>query len=175
MSETKELVAGTATKTNAIRIEGNLATIDETKCRVAFGSTDTDFVSGIAGQLIQIGSQGPKPDEKGIPFVTSIIAGIQPKDPIESMLAAQMAAVHNATMTFARRLAHVDNIPQQDSASRAFNQLARTFAAQVEALKRHRNGGNQNVTVKHVHVYEGGQAIVGNVSTRGRGGDKNEH
>ncbi len=26
------------------------------------------------------------------------------------MLAAQMAAVHNATMTFARRLAHVDNI-----------------------------------------------------------------
>ena len=39
------------------------------------------------------------------------------------MLAAQMAAVHLATMTFARRLAHVDNIPQQDSASNAFNKL----------------------------------------------------
>ena len=38
-------------------------------------------------------------------------------------------------MTFARRLAHVDNIPQQDSAQTAFNKLARTFAAQVEALK----------------------------------------
>jgi hypothetical protein len=35
------------------------------------------------------------------------------------MLAAQMAAVHNATMTFARRLNHVENIPQQDSAERA--------------------------------------------------------
>ena len=44
-----------------------------------------------------------------------------------------------ASMTFARRLAHVDNIPQQDSAQNAFNKLARTFAAQVEALKRYRS------------------------------------
>ena len=85
------------------------------------------------------------------------------------MLAAQMAAVHNATMTFARRLAHVDNIPQQDSAERAFNKLARTFAAQVEALKRYRTGGEQTVRVEHVTVNEGGQAIVGNVTHGGRG------
>ena len=58
------------------------------------------------------------------------------------MLAAQMAAVHNATMTFARRLNHV-NIPQQDSAERAFNKLARTFAAQVLALKEYRSKGEQ--------------------------------
>jgi nucleoside-diphosphate-sugar epimerase len=31
---------------------------------------------------------------------------------------AQMAAVHNATMVAARRLAHVETIEQQDSASR---------------------------------------------------------
>jgi hypothetical protein len=77
----------------------------------------------------------------------------------------KISAGLEATMVFARRLNHVDNVPQQDSASRAFNQLARTFAAQVEAIKRHRNGGNQNVTVKHVHVHEGGQAIVGDVHT----------
>jgi hypothetical protein len=81
------------------------------------------------------------------------------------MLASQMAAVHMATMTFARRLNHVDNIPQQDSAERAFNKLARTFTTQVEALKRYRTGGEQRVTVQHVNVSEGGQAIVGNVST----------
>ena len=85
------------------------------------------------------------------------------------MLAAQMAAVHMSTMTFARRLAHVENIPQQDSAERAFNKLARTFAAQVEALKRYRSGGEQTVRVEHVTVNEGGQAIVGNVSHGGRG------
>jgi hypothetical protein len=75
-----------------------------------------------------------------------------------------MAAIHMATMTLARRLAHVDNIPQQDAAERAFNKLARTFATQMEALKRYRTGGEQKVTVQHVSVSEGGQAIVGNVT-----------
>ena len=66
-------------------------------------------------------------------------------------------------------LAHVDNIPQQDSAQTAFNQLARTFAAQVEALKRYRSGGEQKMTVQHVHVADCGQAIVGNVTTPAEG------
>ena len=54
--------------------------------------------------------------------------------------------------------------------ARAFNKLARTFAAQVEALKRYRSGGEQKMTVQHVHVAEGGQAIVGNVSAPAQGG-----
>jgi hypothetical protein len=81
------------------------------------------------------------------------------------MLAAQRAAVHNATMTFARRLDHIDTIPQQDSAQNAFNKLARTFATQVSPLKDYRSKGEQKMTVQDVHVAEGGQAIVGNVST----------
>src|SRR5215207_2796620 len=64
-------------------------------------------------------------------------------------------------------LAQVDNIAQQDSAERAFNKLTRTFTTQVEALKRYRTGGEQRVTVQHVNVNEGGQAIVGNVSGGG--------
>ena len=77
-------------------------------------------------------------------------------------------------MTFARRLAHVENIAQQDSAQNAFNKLARTFAAQVEALKRYRSGGEQKMTVQHVHVAEGGQAIVGNVNAPAPGVGANE-
>ena len=43
-------------------------------------------------------------------------------------------------------------------------------ATQVEALAKLRRGGTQKVRVEHVHVYPGGQAIVGNVNqTRGRG------
>jgi hypothetical protein len=99
----------------------------------------------------------------------SVIKGIEPRDQLEAMLAAQMAAVHMASMTFARRLAHVDNIPQQDSAERAFNKLARTFAAQMAALKDYRSKGEQKMTVQHVHVAEGGQAIVGNVNASAEG------
>jgi hypothetical protein len=107
-------------------------------------------------------------------FMLAIVKGIEPKDQVEALLAAQMAAVHNATMTFARRLSHVETIPQQDSAERAFNKLAQTFAAQLEALKRYRTGGEQKVTVKHVTVNEGGQAIVGSVSHGGGGISKNQ-
>ena len=99
----------------------------------------------------------------------AIVKGIEPRDQVEAMLAAQMAAVHNATMTFARRLNHVDTIPQQDSAERTFNRLCRTFAAQVEALKRYRSRGEQIVRVERVTVNEGGQAIVGNVTNGERG------
>jgi hypothetical protein len=133
----------------------------------ALGTTDSDFATELVSQLANAGSKGSEIDEQGINFMLSIIKGIKPRDQIEAMLAAQMATVHMATMTFARRLAHVDNIPQQDSAERAFNKLTRTFATQMEALKRYRTGGEQKVTVQHVTVGEGGQAIVGNV-TQGR-------
>jgi hypothetical protein len=38
---------------------------------------------------------------------------------------------------------------------------------QVEALNRHRGKGQQKVTVEHVHVHKGGQAIVGAVQGGG--------
>ena len=113
----------------------------------AFGTASPDFANGLISDLINIGSASRNVDLKGTNYVLSIVKGIQPKDEVEAMLATQMAAVHLATITFARRLAHVENIPQQDSAERAFNKLASTFAAQVEALKRYRTGGQQSVTV----------------------------
>ena len=61
-------------------------------------------------------------------------------------------------------------ILQQDSASNMLNKLARTFAIQVEALKKHRCGGEQTITVQRVTVNEGGQAIVGNVGSQAASG-----
>jgi hypothetical protein len=130
-------------------------------------TTEPDFVDGLLGQLANAATQGRAVDERGLNFMLAVVKGVEPKDQVEAMLAAQMAAVHNATMTFARRLAHVDNIPQQDSTERAFNKLARTFASQLEAFKRYRSGGEQTVRVEHVTVNEGGQAIVGNVTQGG--------
>jgi hypothetical protein len=50
------------------------------------------------------------------------------------------------------RLAIVQIIPQQHSTERAFNELTRTFATQMEALKRYRIGGEQKVTVQHART-----------------------
>ena len=134
----------------------------------ALGTADPDFLNGLLGQLSNASSLGPHVDERELNFLLSVVKGIQPRDQLEAMLAAQMAAVHMATMTFGRQLAQVQSIPQQDSAERAFNKLARTFTTQMEALKRYRTGGEQKVTVQHVSVSEGGQAIVGNVTQAAR-------
>src|SRR5262249_39201353 len=123
----------------------------------AFGAEDSDFLDGLLKQLCSVGSHGRTVDEDRLNFMLSVVKGIEPRDQVEAMLAAQMAATHNAIMTFARQLNHVENIPQQDSAERAFNKLARTFASQVEALKRYRSEGGQTVRVEHVTVNEGGQ------------------
>ena len=98
----------------------------------------------------------------------SVVKGIEPRDQIEAMLAAQMAAVHMASMTFARRLAHVENIPQQDSAETRLQQArehVRRAGRGAEAIPK----GEQKMTVQHVHVAEGGQAIVGNVNAPAEG------
>ena len=92
------------------------------------------------------------------------LAGINPKDQIEGMLAVQMIATHHATMDCFRIVAqngHIDIINQMSSCA---NKLSRTFMMQMEALNRYRGKGQQKMTVEHVHINSGGQAIIGNVT-----------
>lgn len=129
-------------------------------------SCDPCFLFGVSGQIARIGSHGAKVDETASNFLLAVVRAVEPRDELEALLAVQMGAIHQATMTMARRLNHVETIPQQDAVERALNKLARTYAMQMETLKRYRTGGHQKVTVEHVTVNAGGQAIVGAV-TRG--------
>jgi len=156
---------------NTISVAHKDQTVGHMLLMEAIGTANADFMTGLLKQMASVTAQGQTADEGGLNFVLSVIKGVEPRDQVEALLAAQMATVHLATMTFARRLAHVENIPQQDSAERAFNKLARTFSMQVEALKRYRSGGEQKVVVQHVHVAEGGRAAVVGTIAQG-GGDE---
>jgi hypothetical protein len=99
---------------------------------------------------------------------------VQPKDGIEALLSAQMAATHEMAMTFLFRAA----LPTQDTETVTIcndraNKLMRTFTTQMEALNRYRGKGQQKVTVEHVTVNHGGQAVIGTVE-RPQGGGGNE-
>jgi hypothetical protein len=137
------------------------------------GTANSGFFGSLLTQLANATGKGKDIDEAQLNFALSVIADIKPKDQLEAMLAAQMACVHIASMTFARRMNHTETIPQQDSAEKAYNKLLRTFTSQMEALRKYRTGGEQKVTVHHVQVNEGGQAIVGNVIQGGGGAAKN--
>ena len=132
----------------------------------SIGTGSYDFYVGLLEQLSTLNRKGGKVSEAEINFMLAAINGIEPRDEAEAMLAAQMTAIHMATINAARYLGSADMLPQHDSATNALNKLTRTYAMQMETLKKYRRGNEQTVNVKHVHVNEGGQAIVGNVSTR---------
>ncbi len=85
-------------------------------------------------------------------------------DTVERMLAVQMVATHLALVKSGLWLANAESIDQVKAHYSGYNKLARTYAAQVEALRKHRNRGKQTVRVERVIVESGGQAIVGDVS-----------
>jgi hypothetical protein len=82
------------------------------------------------------------------------------------MMAAQLIAAHNAAMECYRRamIGGQTFEGRRENLAQA-NKLSRTYATLLEALNRHRGKGQQKVTVEHVHVHSGGQAIVGTVET----------
>jgi hypothetical protein len=135
----------------------------------ALGTTNTNFADGLIKQLSCIATDGQEVATDDINFMVAVVGDIEPRDQMEAMLAAQMSAVHMATMSFAARLTSSDRLYQIEAAQKALNKLARTFTTQMEALNRYRGKGQQKMTVEHVHVHEGGQAIVGNVSKGGGG------
>ena len=83
------------------------------------GTNSQEFMDGVLRQLANAVSPGKDADEEAINFALAVIAGIEPKDELETMLAMQMAAIHLATMTFTRRLAHVETLDQQHGSERA--------------------------------------------------------
>jgi len=106
--------------------------------------------------------------------VTALLHGIHPQDEIEGMLAIQMLGVHNVAMeTLRRAMINDQTFVGKEANINQATKMLRTFVQQMDALKRYRTGGQQKMTVEHVHVNEGGQAIVGNVTQEGgRDNDK---
>jgi hypothetical protein len=75
-----------------------------------------------------------------------------------------MAATHIAAMAVLARL-NVAFATERRVASfgSAAARLMRAYATQVEVFRRLRNGGQQFVRAEHVHVNDGGHAVIGNV------------
>src|SRR3954447_18136634 len=141
------------------------------------GSASDTFNNTLANQLARTLWLAHADGDERQNLISAAVAGlvgIGPKDELEGMLAGQLIAAHSAAMECYRRAM----IPEQtfegrkESLTQA-NKLSRTYATLLEALNRHRGKGQQKVTVEHVHVHEGGQAIVGSVETGGVGRRKN--
>jgi hypothetical protein len=137
------------------------------------GSQSDHWNNILANQAIQalwMKNSNPEELDRQVSATIAALMGIGPKDELESMMAAQLIAAHNAAMECFRRamIGEQSLEGRRENLSQA-NKLSRTYATLLEALNHHRGKGQQKVTVEHVHVHSGGRAIVGAVETPGGG------
>jgi len=136
----------------------------EIRLQNALGTRSKEFLDWCILQIINVFPTKDGANVKDLDAVLAVLDGAQPQNEIEAMLIIQLAITHALAMRSARMMARSKEIPQQDSNGLAVHRLTRTFTTQIDALAKLRRGGEQKVTVEHVHVYPGAQAIVGNVA-----------
>jgi hypothetical protein len=99
------------------------------------------------------------------------IGEMEPQNLTEAMLATQMIAANDAALMFLSRATIEDQHPEAiDTNVLRATRLMRVFREQLEAMQKLKGkSGQQSVRVEHVHVHDGGQAIVGTVTSSGTG------
>jgi len=132
------------------------------------GSQSDHWNNTLANQAVQslwMKNSDAETLDKQLSATIAALIGIRPKDELEGMMAAQLVAAHNAAMECYRRAMIGEQTfeGRRENLAQA-NKLSRTYAALLEALNHHRGKGQQKVTVEHVHVHAGGQAVVGMVA-----------
>src|ERR1700731_4160197 len=132
------------------------------------GSQSDDWNNRVINDTLQvlwIKNSDQKEYDQQMTAALSGLIGIAPQDELEGMMAAQLIASHSAAMECYRRAMIGEQTfeGRRENLAQA-NKLSRTYAALLEALNRHRGKGQQKVTVEHVHVHAGGQAVVGMVA-----------
>jgi hypothetical protein len=111
----------------------------------------------------------PKLKEQGAIITTvAVLAEMAPQNATEAMLSVQMIAANEAALLFLRRAVENQHTEGIDANVLRATRLMRVFNEQLEAMQKLKGkAGQQKVTVEHVHVHEGGQAIVGTVAPTG--------
>lgn len=88
----------------------------------------------------------------------AFIAGCNPENEQQSAMATQLALLHDAALTALGAAKRAEFMDAYEKYSNQANKLSRTFAVLTDSYAKLQRGGVQ--TVKHVNVYEGGQAVV---------------
>lgn len=134
------------------------------------GTNSNEFNTRLIYQAFHsnwLGSERDRTTQNDAKLAEVTVGGLDnigPRDAVEGMLATQMFATHNAVMECHRRAMIPDQSFEVQTVLRAqAAKLSKSYAALVQAFDKHRGRGKQTVRVEHVHVHEGGQAIVGNV------------
>ena len=133
--------------------------------RTIGGSKSDRFNSALIDSIIKTGwfPPGQSEEDRNRQLFVAVtgLRAFAPTDEIEGMIAAQAMAAHHASMECSRRaMLHEQPFEAAQALRKAAANASRTFIELLSALDRKRGkGGQQKVTVEHVHIHSGGQAI----------------
>ena len=170
-SSEKKIVSTDVKKGNPITIkynDGVFQIIENYKGGYdGFGIENDAMLDLMLNQIISSSTQNNETLANG---AIAMYQAINPQDDMECLFVAQIVAVHNMVMEMSTRTMRPDQtVEGVDTGVNRVAKLMRTFAIQMETLKKYRTGGKQTIQVQHVNVNQGGQAVVGNI--RGGGGN----
>ena len=95
-----------------------------------------------------------------LPTALDAAESIEAKNSLERMLAHQMALCHDAAFKAISQARGKEDTVEQVRLLNAGARFMETFQKGMLTLHKVRTGGKQTVIVQHVHVTEGGQAVV---------------
>ncbi|MBI2256185.1 MAG: hypothetical protein HYU58_16300 [Proteobacteria bacterium] len=146
----------------------NASTVAMARLANGLGLVSGDASLELLNQIIVATSGKAGASEDKVNASLAFIAELKPRDPIEAMLAVQMVGTNFLIGRFQERLCTgVETIPQLDANGGFLIKLLRTFAAQTEAWRRYRTGGEQRVSVTHQHVTVNAEQAAIAVGARG--------
>ena len=98
----------------------------------------------------------PVKDSLANSYSFAAVHSLGARDGLEALLAMQMVGVHSLAVKFLATAAMEEQTAADiELFTGRADRLLRTFATQVETLKKYRSKGEQHCTVEHVHVHRG--------------------
>lgn len=141
------------------------------------GAKDTAFAVRLLSDCINAAGlcskNSPNKDDEWVTFsnaVMNTLNDLSPQDAVEGMLLSKIISLHFQGMGYLQR---AYNAEMKDEIELYMNCAAKTMRLHnetLDTLMRYRRKGEQKVTVQHVNVSSGGQAIVADTMIAGRGG-----
>ncbi len=133
------------------------------------GTKSSDFASRLFRYCLDATGllHNSEPEEDAVYHCYAIadaLHALKPQDEFEGMLITRLIALHFQYMNYLS--SSIDNKTLSEVREMHLNRatkLMRLYNETLETLMRYRRKGTQQVVVQHVHVEQGGQAIVGNV------------
>ncbi len=135
----------------------------------AIGSGSNQFVDDALRRVTKAVRLHGDDEEDGntLGAALALIAAVEPQNELEATMAVQMVAANEAALMCFERSRTAEFMEHASAYSNMANKAMRSFALHAEAIAKLRRGGEQ--VVKHVHVNDGGQAVIAGTINQDQG------